>query len=109
MQVIVNILNRDFTIECREGDCRRLEDLAQTLNARLAHFSGDEDATRRLVLTALSLIDENQAASAALVRARYEIERLSDMLVEAQLESASPSVIDDRGRIDALRVAQGAA
>ena len=111
MQKVVNILNRDFTIECVEGDCRRLEDLAANLNTRLASFSGDDDAMRRLVVTALSLLDQNQAASAALVRARNEIERLSDMVVEAQIEAAKAGqpVIDERGRVDALRVAQGAA
>lgn len=110
MQTIVKVLNREFTIECGEGDCRRLEDLARTLEARLAGFSGDEDAMRRLVLTALSLLDQTQAMSAALVRARNEIERLSDMVVEAQVEAAKAgAIIDDRGRVDALRVAQGAA
>jgi len=111
MQAIVKILNRDFTIECAEGDCRRLEDLAAALDTRLAGFSGDEDAMRRLVLTALALIDQNQAASAALVRARNEIERLSDMVVEAQLEAAKAAqpITDERGRVEALRVAQGAA
>ena len=40
-----------------------------------------------------------------------EIERLSDMVVEAQIEAAKAGqpVIDERGRVDALRVAQGAA
>jgi len=111
MQTIVKILDREFSIECGEGDCRRLEDLARSLEARLAGFSGDEDAMRRLVVTALSLLDQTQAMSAALVRARGEIERLSDMVVEAQLEAAkaNAAVIDDRGRIDALRVAQGVA
>ncbi len=111
MQTTVKVLDREFSIECAEGDCRRLEDLAATLNARLAGFSGDEDAMRRLVLTAPSLLDQNQAASAALVRARNEIERLSDMVVEAKLEAAKAgaNVLDERGRVDALRVAQGAA
>ncbi|HYD87912.1 MAG TPA: cell division protein ZapA [Vitreimonas sp.] len=109
MQTNVTILGRQFTIECGEGDCRRLEDLARALDARLAHFAGDD--AHRLVLAALSLLDETQATSAALVRARHEIERLSDMLVEAKLEAAKAgaAVIDDRGRIDALRVAQGVA
>lgn len=111
MQTTITILNQDFVISCAEGDCRRLEDLARALNARLAHYSGDEDGMRRLVLASLSLLDEAQATSAALVRARNEIERLSDMVVEAKLEAAKAvaPVIDDRGRVDALRVAQGLA
>lgn len=109
MQAILNILNREFAVECADRDQRRLEDLARALDARLAGFSGDEDAMRRLVLTALSLMDEAQATSAALVRARYEIERLTDMLVEAKLEAQTTPANDDRGRVGALREAQGAA
>lgn len=109
MQANVTILGREFAIACAEGDSRRLEDLARALEARLAHFLGDDDAMRRLVLAALSLLDETQATSAALMRARNEIERLSDMLVEARLEAAAAGEADDRGRVEALRAAQGAA
>lgn len=111
MQATVNILGRDYAIECADCDERRLEDLAKALDARLQAFSGDTSAMRRLVLTSLGLIDEAQATSAALARARCEIERLTDMLVEAQLEAQTPEPPDtpDRGRVSALRVAQGRA
>ena len=111
MQSTVRILDEDYAIECADCDQRRLEDLAKALEARLQGFSGDASAMRRLVLTALGLIDEAQATSAALVRARYEIERLTDMLVEAQLANETPEPPDtpDRGRVGALRVAQGRA
>ena len=82
MQSTVKILGEDYAIECAECDTRRLEDLAKLLEQRLQGFSGDVSAMRRLVLTALGLIDEAQATSAALARARMEIERLTDMLVE---------------------------
>lgn len=109
MQAILTILNRDFSVECADCDQRRLEDLARALDARLAGFSGDEDAMRRLVLTALALMDEAQATSAALVRARCEIERLTDMLVEAKLEAQAAPVNENRGRVGALRAGPGAA
>lgn len=111
MQATVKILGEDYAIECADCDQRRLEDLAKALDARLQGFSGDTCAMRRLVLTSLGLIDEAQATSAALARARCEIERLTDMLVEAQLEAQTPEPPDtpDRGRVSALRVAQGRA
>ncbi len=111
MHATVKILGEDYAIECAECDTRRLEDLAKVLEQRLQGFSGDTPAMRRLVLTALGLIDEAQATSAALARARMEIERLTDMLVEAQLASEPPEPTDrpDRGRVGAFRVAQGRA
>jgi hypothetical protein len=111
MQSNLKILGEDYAIECAACDARRLEDLAKLLETRLQGFSGDTSAMRRLVLTSLGLIDEAQATSAALVRARMEIERLTDMLVEAQLhaEPPEPSDTPDRGRVGALRVAQGRA
>ncbi|MGQ0533060.1 MAG: cell division protein ZapA [Caulobacteraceae bacterium] len=113
MQATVKVLGEDYIIECAECDERRLEDLARALEARLQGFSGDTSAKRRLVLTALGLMDEVQATSAALERARREIERLTDMLVDAKLEAqASPPEkpdAPDRGRVGALRVAQGRA
>ena len=108
MQAVLNVANQELTIECADCDQRRLEDLAQALNARLARFSGDEDAMRRLVLTALSLLDQAQATSAALALAREEIERLTDMVVEARLDAQNVAVNDERGRVGVL-VAQGAA
>jgi len=107
----ITILGHEIELACQPQEERRLEDLARALNARLAGFSGEPDAVRRLALTALALIDETQAASAALARARAEIERLTDMVVEAQLEAeqATPDT-PDRGRVGSLRrVAEGAA
>jgi cell division protein ZapA (FtsZ GTPase activity inhibitor) len=111
MQATVKILDQDYVIECDECDQRRLEDLARALETRLQGFSGDASAMRRLVLTALGLMDEVQTISAALVRARCEIERLTDMVVEAKLEAAGAQAPDteDRGRVSSLRVAQGTA
>ncbi len=107
----ITILNRPFTIDCTEQEERRLEDLARALEARLQGLSGEPDAMRRLVLTALALIDETQTTHAALARARCEIERLTDMVVEAQLEAeAAQPDTPDRGRVSSLRrVAEGAA
>jgi cell division protein ZapA (FtsZ GTPase activity inhibitor) len=113
MQAIVKILGEDYAIACAEGDERRLRDLAEALEARLQGFSGDAPAKRRLVLTALALMDEVQATSAALERSRREIERLTDMLVEAKIEAQAPppgkSDAPDRGRVGVLHVAQGRA
>jgi len=111
MQVTVTILGERHTIECAECDTRRLEDLAGALEGRLQGFRGDTSAMRRLVLTALGLIDETQATNAALARARTEIERLTDMLVEAKLENVAPEPPDspERGRIGALHAAAGRA
>jgi cell division protein ZapA (FtsZ GTPase activity inhibitor) len=103
MRVVLTIMGREFAIECAERDQRRLEDLAHALNARLAGFPDEDDAITRTVLTALSLMDEVQVIGAALVRARCEIERLSDMVVEANLEPPEALVNDERGRVEALR------
>jgi cell division protein ZapA (FtsZ GTPase activity inhibitor) len=105
---VVKILDREFAIDCEPRDARRLEDLAAILNARLA--AGEGDATRRLVMAALALADEAQTTGAALARARCEIERLTDLVVEAKLEAAGGAGTDERGRVGALRrVAEGAA
>jgi cell division protein ZapA (FtsZ GTPase activity inhibitor) len=109
MQTTLTILGREFAIDCSEADARRLEDLARALDARLAGFPEDADEARRLVLTALSLMDEVQAIGAALVRSRCEIERLTDMLVEAKVEAPQAPVNDERGRVGALRDIPGAA
>lgn len=111
MQAKITILGETYAVDCAACDQRRVEDLAKALEARLQEFSGDAGAMRRLVFTALGLMDEAQATSAALVRARIEIERLTDMLVEAQLEAQAPETPDtpDRGRVGAFRVAQGRA
>jgi cell division protein ZapA (FtsZ GTPase activity inhibitor) len=106
----MTILGQTVELECQPHEQKRLEDLARALEARAAGVKGDADASRRLILTALALIDEAQASSAALVRARGEIERLTDMLIEARLEGCAEPDNADRGRVGALRrVAEGAA
>ncbi len=102
MQAILRVLNEEIRLECAPHDQRRLEDLAAALNARLSGFFGDADGKRRLALTALSLLDEAQAAGAALARARSEIERLNDIIGEARLEAPASPPIDQRGRVGAL-------
>jgi hypothetical protein len=101
MQTVLRILNEQISLECAPGDQRRLEDLAAALEARLAGFSGNEDGYRRLVLTAIALLGESQAAGAALMRAHHEIERLNDMVAEARLDQSPPP--DDRRLVNALR------
>jgi cell division protein ZapA (FtsZ GTPase activity inhibitor) len=109
--MLLHILDQDISIDCAPHEERRLEDLARALDARLRSFPADADAARRLALAALALMDEAQATSAALARARCEIERLTDLVVEAKLEAASAAPADtgERGRVGALRVAEGAA
>jgi len=106
----ITILGHALDLDCQPHEEKRLEDLAHALEARLGGVQGDVDSVRRLVLTALSLMDEAQAANAALVRARGEIERLTDMLIEARLEACAEPENADRGRVGTLRrVAEGAA
>jgi cell division protein ZapA (FtsZ GTPase activity inhibitor) len=105
MEITLAILGQDITISCTPEEERRLRDLAAALEARLA---GEGDSLRRLALTALSLLDEAQAARAALARAHGEIERLTDMVVEARLSTSAEPTDSDRGRVNSLR-APGAA
>ncbi len=101
MQTVLKVLNREIVLECAEDDRRRLEDLAAALDARLSQTSGDP--AFRLAVVALKLIDEAQATCAALARARCEIERLSDMVVEARLEAGGFGAdADERGRAGLL-------
>lgn len=110
MQATLTILGRDYAIDCTQEEERRLQDLASALESRLSAFGEDADARRSLILTALSLLDEAQALHAALARARCEIERLTDMVVEAQLEAGAAPDTPERGRVGSLRrVAEGAA
>ncbi|WP_395645150.1 cell division protein ZapA [Terricaulis sp.] len=88
MKITIRVLNRDFQMDCAPQEQRRVEDLAKTLDARLAGFTGDAEGMRRLVLTSLALLDEVQATRAALARAHGEVERLNDMVAEARLETA---------------------
>lgn len=106
----MTILGQTVELDCQPHEEKRLEDLARALEARANSVKGDAEANRRLILTALSLMDEAQASNAALVRARGEIERLTDMLIDARLEGCSEPDSADRGRVGALRrVAEGAA
>jgi cell division protein ZapA (FtsZ GTPase activity inhibitor) len=112
MQAKIKIQGEEYAIECAECYMRRIEDLARALEERLEGFKGETGAKRRLVLAALGLLDEVQATSAALARARNEIERLTDTLVEAKLEAQPPPGKPDapaRRDAGALRVAQGRA
>lgn len=83
-EITLRILGEDIRFACGPGEEHRLRDLAAALEVRLGGFSGDGDGLRRLILTALSLLDEAQAAGAALARAHEEIERLNDLLAETQ-------------------------
>lgn len=107
MRVSLTILDRDIAIDCAEHEARRLEDLAQALTARLDGFSGDADAMRRLALAALALMDETQTTGAALARARAEIDRLTDLVVDAKL--TEQTVSPDRPRVASLRLVKGTA
>lgn len=103
MTAIVHILGEDFRLECSPGDQRRVEDLARALEARL-EASSEQAELRKLILTALALMDEAQTTGAALMRARGEIERLNDMVAEARLDAAEGvSSPQDHGRVKALR------
>jgi len=110
MQTVFTILGQEVALDCADEERRRLEDLARALEARLSGFASEPDAARRLILTALSLLDEAQATGAALKRARAEIERLTDLVIDARLEAQGPGDTSVRGGVGALRrVAEGAA
>ena len=99
----LQVAGQDYRLACDVREQRRLEDLAEALQQRLAGFQGDADAMRRLVLVSLALLDEVQASGAALARARGEIERLTDLLVDARLKvDRAPASLEERGRVAAL-------
>ena len=103
MSVSVRILGEDFCLHGAAGEQRRIEDLAKALEARVA-AEGETGDLRRLILTALALMDEAQTTGAALVRARGEIERLNDMIAEAHIEAAdAASLPQDQNRPRAER------
>ena len=106
----VRILGRDVDMPCASGREQRLSDLAAQLNARLGD-SGEADDVTRLAQAALALMDEAQLAHAALERARLEVERLTDLVVEARTASDSQAVVDDRrpARRPSPYAAQGSA
>ncbi len=103
MAATVRILGEDFHLQCAAGDQRRIEDLAKALEARVA-AEGELSDLRRLILTALALMDEAQTKGAALVRARGEIERLNDMVTEANIEAGEGVALpQDQSRVRAQR------
>lgn len=79
----IQLLHRELDISCAAEHERRVSDLAADLEARMLQTAGADEVTR-LAVAALALIDEAQLAHAALERARLEIERLTDLLVEAR-------------------------
>ena len=85
MRTVLHILNEEVRLDCAADELRRLEDLADALERRLAGFWGDERGYRQL-------------ATAALARARREIDRLNDSISDA---AALPP--DNRGRVNVLR------
>jgi len=103
MTVTVHILGEDFRLHCSAGEQRRIEDLAKALEARVT-AEGETSDLRKLILTALALMDEAQTTGAALVRARGEIERLNDMVAEANIDAAEGvSLPQDQSRGRAQR------
>ena len=103
MTVTVRILGEDFRLHCSAGEQRRIEDLAKALEARVA-AEGETSELRKLILTALALMDEAQTTGAALVRARGEIERLNDMVAEANIDAAEGvSLPQGQSRVRAQR------
>ncbi|MBY0564966.1 MAG: cell division protein ZapA [Hyphomonadaceae bacterium] len=99
----VTVLGEDIALSCEQRDEQRIADLAAALERRISVYPGDAPKTQRLLLTALCLLDEVQAKSAALALARSEIERLTDLVVEAKLEAETQTVNEDRGRVASLR------
>ncbi len=102
--VSLQIDEQNLSIACNAHDSHRLTDLAALLNTRLAAYPCEMEMSERLALAALSLLDETQTRAAALVRARGEIDRLTDLLLEARVNAAPLAVDEDRGRVAALRV-----
>ncbi len=104
-EVLVRIDGRDIAIACAPHEQRRVADLAALLESRMAVYAGEPEALRRLVLTALALMDETQAAGAALARARAEIDRLNEQGADAHVEGD-----EGTGRVASLtRQTEGAA
>ena len=102
-EAVLHVAGQDVRLHCEAREQRRLEDLAAVLEQRLDGIAGDSAAMRQLVLVALSLLDEAQTSGAALARARAEIERLTDLLLEARLKvDKAPGSLEERGRVVAL-------
>lgn len=91
MRLVLTILDEEIVLESAPEEERRLRDLAAALEARIRALGAEKATSQSLSIIALSLMDEVQAARAALARAHGEIERLNDMVVEARLASGEPS------------------
>ncbi len=87
MRLVLTILDEEIVLESTPEEERRLRDLAAALEARAKALGAENATSQSLSIIALSLMDEVQAARAALARAHGEIERLNDMVVEARLAS----------------------
>ena len=107
----LRLLERELDIPCAATQERRVSDLAMALEARIRQAAVADDEVTRLALAALALVDETQVAHAALERARIEIERLTDLLVEAR--RAPDRQLDSDGGLVIVRpppfAAQGSA
>ena len=90
MRLVLTILDEEIVLESAPEEERRLRDLAATLEARIRALGAEKATSQSLSIIALSLLDEVQAARAALARAHGEIERLNDMVVDARLASGEP-------------------
>ncbi len=88
MRLVLSVLGEEIALESAPEEERRLRDLAALLEARLRALGAEKASSEHLLIIALSLMDEVQAARAALARAHGEIERLNDMVVEARLAEA---------------------
>ncbi|GAM96526.1 hypothetical protein U91I_00145 [alpha proteobacterium U9-1i] len=109
-ETTLTILGQPIRIAGTPEQAQRLADLARNLEARLPAFSGDPEGLRRLILTALALMDETQVARASLALAHEEIERLTDMIVETQPDPQPERIrVPPDGRLTALSRAVGAA
>lgn len=91
MRLVLTILGEEIALESAPEEERRLRDLGAALEARLRALGAEKAGAEHLLIIALSLLDEVQAARAALARAHGEIERLNDMVVEARLAGPEPS------------------
>lgn len=90
MRLVLTILDEEIVLESAPEEERRLRDLAAALEARVRALGAEKATSQSLLIVALSLLDEVQAARAALARAHGEIERLNDMVVDACLASGEP-------------------
>jgi cell division protein ZapA (FtsZ GTPase activity inhibitor) len=98
-KVMVHVADQEIAIDCAPHQQRRVADLAALLESRLAVFAGEPETLRRLVLTALALMDEAQTAGAALARARGEIDRLNDLVCDVEADQGGSDRAMSRTRL----------